>query len=113
MPKKQVSVDLGSARLAEKVWRVQDGHSDEVVTWLELLGGQVMQRDGNPVHQWTIRGSSGVVSALTNPPSDPVTTAVVLGFLIAGPYWPMAFPRLLPVVNKEWKRRRGAQHAAD
>ena len=76
---------------------------DEVADWLARLGMEVdrpetdVARIRNPYLKITTVFVSG---------SDPISRAVCLGFATAGPHWTYLFPRLLDMVNREWRSRR-------
>ena len=89
------------ARLADFAFKLHDGHLDEVVVWLQQLGCRDVHRGEGDA---AVTGLTGVRVGLCQ--SDPVTCAVLLGFAVAGPFWPHAYPGLLKEVNRRWAERR-------
>lgn len=87
-------------RLVEFAFKLSDGELDEVQRWLESLGCTEVVRDEGQI---TVTGTTGMRVGLVA--SDPNTCAVQLGFAVAGPYWPFAFPDLHKKVNVLWKAR--------
>ena len=92
-----------SARLAEMTWDWCDGRTGGVLTWLQRLGCRILSRPERG-GTWVLEGIAGGNAALSRG-HDPATIAQALGFLCGGMLWPQAFPELLPLVTKEWRRR--------
>lgn len=94
------SVEGAEARIVNKVFQFRDkAHQEKSVEWLQSMGCKLTHCDGDV---YVLKGLVGVICGL-NPKDDPVTVAVQFGFLLAGPYWPKVYPKLLSRINKRWK----------
>jgi hypothetical protein len=96
-------------RIADMVFFWMEGRQTKVIIWLKSIGCKV-ERVGEQIN---IQGICGVNGGLCTG-QDPNTVAVMFGFMIAGPYWPQAFPKLQREVNKRWDawRKSGGVEAS-
>lgn len=88
---------------ALKISYGSDSEFKEVVDWLKHIGCQIDEYDKEKGTANVI-GLSGIRCGLMHR-LDPINSAVLLGFLIAGMYWHIVFPDLLKKINKEFKQR--------
>jgi hypothetical protein len=101
VPKQPSAIDQ---RVADQAWAFYTGRHAEVVDWLVRLGCKLIEcHETSGSVQYTLDGLVGVRSALLYPSGDPISGAAVpIGFLLAGMFWPQAYPGLLPLVNQRW-----------
>ena len=97
-------MSLESQRLVEQIFRYLDGERDVIIDWLCALGCTITI-PGNDLVAPVLRGATGITGSLA--PSDPISVAAQMGFLLFGEYWPFVVPTLLKEVGAEWKRRGG------
>jgi len=97
-------MSLESERLVEQVFRYLDGEQEAVIDWLVKLGCTITIRGDNLVAP-VLRGVTGITGSLA--PSDPISVAAQMGFLLFGEYWPFVVPTLLKEVGAAWKTRGG------
>ena len=97
-------MSLESERLVEQVFRYLDGEQDAVIDWLVKLGCTITI-PGDSLTAPVLRGATGITGSLQ--PSDPVSVAAQMGFMLFGEYWPFVVPTMLKEVGAEWKRRGG------
>lgn len=90
-----------SALLENRIVELSFIPINELPPHLSKLGLQSQLVDDG--HTIVINNGQMVVSFRE---SDPVSTAVQLGFAFCNHLWPSALPNLLPKVTQEWKRRR-------
>ena len=100
---------ISTERLVEKTFELFDGDIEGVTEWLLSIGCKDIEKTNDQV---TLTGLTGIRSALTKG-WDPVTIAVMLGMLTAGPFWVYLHPTLLKDVNKEWKCRNKEKRKED
>lgn len=84
---------------------------DEVIDWLvRVIKVEIISKDQNSEDKVdgvvTVKNPYLKMTSALNSKVDPVTRAVCLGFITAGPYWPHTYPALLEEVNKEWRKRQ-------
>lgn len=101
--------DALEGRIADMAMALSRGDLDAVLAWLSGLGCRVVHvdrvTDGAPAGRAaTIDGLTGIRVGLTA--ADPISCAVQLGFALAGPYWPQAYPALLRATEARWRRLR-------
>lgn len=96
-----------SSRLAQQAVLFACGNAqdrEEVVAWLQQMGSQVRvtSRDarGDP-EEWILDAPSGIRMGLCL--TDPITTAVMFGFIFLGRFWPFVLPNLLKEVTRLWR----------
>ena len=92
-----------TGRLIEQVWAWQDGHTGQVLTWLQQLGCHILSRPEFG-QTWTLQGIAGGTTTLCTG-QDPIATATGIAFLCAGMFWPQVFPTLLKHINEEYTRQ--------
>ena len=76
-------MSLESERLVEQVFRYLDGERDAIIDWLVKLGCTITI-PGDGLTAPVLRGATGITGSLQ--PSDPVSVAAQMGFLLFGEY---------------------------
>lgn len=100
-----MSPELLTAHLAETVFLPLDQIAERCRRWglvAELGDGQLTLRRPPAAEQ----PFAGGLAERT----DPINRAVVLGLVLVGELWPMAFPDLLLEVNRKWKELTTGRH---
>lgn len=106
---RQAHPDSVDERLAEQVWRFCSGEHAEVVSWLQRLGCTLVRAEQHDAsYEYLLDGLVGVRSTLLYPPTDPASTFVIFGFLLAGGFWPQVYGE----VNERWRTQRQQGPAA-
>ena len=94
-------------RACDMIMLWESGDYPAVLAWLRRLGCKVeeMERsNGKPV-SWAIDGIAGVHCGLSTGLA-PLDMVPVVGFILAGPFWPQIFPTLGAIVGKALKERK-------
>jgi hypothetical protein len=104
-------IDPPTDRLVGLAMRAWEGHLDEVRDWLLRIGARDYYDLGGGA--FAVTAPSGIRVGFATE-LDPNTYAVLLGFAVAGPFWPQIFPHLQPEVNRRWKAAtRSARKVVD
>lgn len=90
-------------RIATQAVRFALTDSTDLVTWLEGITGQPVERISSD-DEWKTTGPGGITVGLSR--GDPITATVQVCMAIAGMTWPFAFPGVLYKTNKLWREAR-------
>ncbi len=95
-------------RIVAQIMEFCYGKHEDVLKWMESLGCKVTNNgDGT----WVVIGLTGITCGL--PKLSPIDLAPQFGFILAGMYWPWAFPGLLEQADKAYKAKRKSEETTD
>lgn len=104
------SLSPETTRLAAQAVAFARGQEADVLAWLERLGCRLVHRR-NDTGEWILDGPSGVRAGFSRG-LEPITAAVQLGVLFAGPFWPHVFLRLLETTDRLGRAQKQPSRAS-